>query len=71
VVFAADGSRARPAAVAVRGNRVLRVGSPGEILRLRRPQTTVVAARGGTIAPGFNDAHVHFVSGGLGLERVN
>lgn len=58
-------------AVAIRGNRILRVGSDREILALRKPSTVIVDARGGTVLPGFNDAHVHFISGGLGLERVN
>ena len=70
-VFAADGGAALGEAVAVRGNRVLRVGTNAEIDRLRRLDTVVVDARGGTVMPGFNDGHVHFVSGGLGLEKVD
>jgi hypothetical protein len=70
-VFAADGRAPFDGAVAVRGNEILRVGESREIRRLRRPQTIEVDARGGTLMPGFNDAHLHFVSGGLGLERVN
>lgn len=58
-------------AVAVRGNKVVRVGSNREIQRLRRAQTTVVDARGGAVLPGFNDAHAHLVSGGLALDQVS
>jgi predicted amidohydrolase YtcJ len=58
-------------AVAVRGNTVVRVGSNGEIRRLRRAQTTVIDARGGAVVPGFNDAHAHVISGGLSLDQVN
>ena len=58
-------------AVAVRGNKVVRVGSNGEIRRLRRAQTTVIDARGGAVVPGFNDAHAHLISGGLSLDQVN
>ncbi|HJU41860.1 MAG TPA: amidohydrolase [Vicinamibacterales bacterium] len=58
-------------AVAVRGNTVVRVGSNGEIRRLRRAQTTVIDARGGAVLPGFNDAHAHLISGGLALDQVN
>jgi predicted amidohydrolase YtcJ len=58
-------------AVAIRGNQILRVGSDREILRLQRPQTTMIDARGATVLPGFNDSHTHFVSGGLGIERVD
>lgn len=58
-------------AVAVRGNKVIRVGSNREIQRLRRAQTTVIDARGGAVVPGFNDAHAHFISGGLALDQVS
>jgi len=58
-------------ALAVRGNQVLKVGSNHDIKRLRRPQTTVVDAHGATVLPGFDDAHVHFLSGGLSLSNVN
>ena len=58
-------------AVAVRGNKVVRVGTNREIQRLRRAQTTVIDARGGAVVPGFNDAHAHLVSGGLSLDQVS
>lgn len=31
----------------------------------------VVDAQGGTLSPGFNDAHVHFLSGSLALTQLN
>ena len=52
-------------AVAVRGNKILRVGSNREIKRLRRPQTVTLDAHGATVLPGFNDSHSHLLSGGL------
>jgi predicted amidohydrolase YtcJ len=55
----------------VQGNKVLRVGSNREIQRLARAQTTVVDAKGGSVLPGFNDAHVHMLSGGLSLDQVS
>jgi len=70
-VFTADAGGTMAEAVAVRGNQILRVGSNREINRLRRPQTIVIDAEGGAVLPGFNDAHVHFLSGGLGLDRVD
>lgn len=70
-VFPADGTAPFEGAVAVRGNQILRVGQTREVRRLRRPQTTEIDARGGTLLPGFNDAHLHLVSGGLGMDRVN
>jgi predicted amidohydrolase YtcJ len=58
-------------AVAVQGNKVLRVGSNREIQRLARAQTTVIDARGGSVLPGFNDAHLHLLDGGLALDQVS
>ena len=58
-------------AVAVRGNKVVRVGSNREIQRLRRAQTTVIDAKGGAVVPGFNDAHAHLINGGLSLDQVS
>ena len=58
-------------ALAVRGKEVLRGGPNREINRLRGRTTKVIDAHGGTVLPGFNDSHQHFVSGGRGLEDVN
>lgn len=66
------GEGARSAeAIAVQGNKILRVGTNREIQRLARAQTVVVDAKGGSVLPGFNDAHAHTLDGGLGLAQVN
>jgi predicted amidohydrolase YtcJ len=70
-VYTADGDGTMAEAVAIRGNQILRVGGEREILRLRRPQTTVIDAQGAAVLPGFNDAHVHFIAGGLNLDKVD
>jgi predicted amidohydrolase YtcJ len=70
VVFTGD-TGDRPEAVAVRANQVLKVGSDREILRLQTPQTVVVDADGAAVVPGFNDAHLHLVRGGLTLQGVD
>lgn len=71
VVYPADGSGRFAEAVAVRGNVILRVGTNKELKRLRRPGTLVVDAHGGTILPGFSDAHVHFLDGSLALDEAD
>jgi len=70
-VYTADSSGTMAEAVAVRGNQILRVGSNREINRLKRPQTTVIDARGAAVVPGFNDASTHFIDGGLALDQVD
>ena len=70
-VYAADGTGRFFQAVAVGGGKVLRVGSNQEVADLRGPSTNVIDARGRTVVPGFNDSHVHFLGGGLGLSQVD
>jgi predicted amidohydrolase YtcJ len=69
-VFTGAG-RAAAEAVAVRGSEILRVGSNREMKRLAGASTKVIDAHGGSVLPGFVDGHVHFMSGGLGMDRVN
>jgi predicted amidohydrolase YtcJ len=70
-VYPADGGSELAEAVAVTGNKVVRVGSNREIQRLRRAQTVVVDAKGGAVVPGFNDAHAHLINGGLSLDQIS
>lgn len=58
-------------AVAVYGNRIVRVGSNAEVRRLAGERTRVIDARGRLVLPGFNDAHVHFIGGGFQLSNVD
>src|SRR4029450_3136228 len=70
-VYTADKRGTMAEAVAIRGNQILRVGTEREVNRLRRPQTTLIDAKGATVIPGFNDAHVPFVAGGLNLNQID
>jgi predicted amidohydrolase YtcJ len=58
-------------AIAVADGRVLAVGADAEVRALAGPRARVVELRGGLVVPGFNDAHVHFLSGGFGLLSVD
>jgi predicted amidohydrolase YtcJ len=57
-------------AVAVIGDRIVAVGSNADVGAWRGPHTTVIDAGGKLLLPGFNDAHVHFVSGGQQLDNI-
>jgi predicted amidohydrolase YtcJ len=70
-VHTMDEAQARAEAVAVSGNRIVAVGSTEEIRALAGPKTQVVNAGGKNVFPGFNDAHVHFLSGGYSLSSVD
>ena len=65
--------RQRPAAeaLAVIRNRIVAVGANEEIKQLQGSATRTIDARGHLVLPGFNDAHVHFMSGGLQLSSVD
>ena len=58
-------------ALAIRGNKILLVGSNRTVKRLRRAQTTMVDAHGAAVLPGFNDSHIHLLSGGLALSELD
>ncbi len=68
-VFTADTVRSRASAVAVRGGRIVAVGH--DLRELVGPSTEVVDLGGRMLVPGFQDAHVHPVWGGLDLLRCN
>ncbi len=70
-VFAADSTDRFAEAVAVRGNQIVAVGTTAALAAYRGQATTVIDAAGAAVTPGFNDAHVHFVGGSLGLTQVN
>jgi predicted amidohydrolase YtcJ len=69
-VWTVDASRPTAQAVAVLGDRIVAVGSNAEVDAWRGPKTKVIDAAGKLLLPGFNDAHVHFVSGGEQLDNV-
>ncbi|MBV9226715.1 MAG: amidohydrolase family protein, partial [Acidobacteriaceae bacterium] len=54
-------------AVAITNNRIVAVGSSEEISSWKRPGIPVIDLEGRRVLPGFNDAHVHFYSGGANL----
>src|SRR5438067_10632085 len=70
-VHTLDARQPMAEAVAVFGNRIVAVGSNEEIKRLTGARTRVVDARGALVLPGFNDSHVHFLSGGFQLSSVD
>ena len=70
-VYGGDGGGDLHQAIAVRGDRVVAVGSNRDLESLRGTRTQIVDARGGAVVPGFNDIHTHVLSGGLEMGTVN
>ncbi|MCA9181021.1 MAG: amidohydrolase [Planctomycetales bacterium] len=69
-VWTAEAGAPWAEAVAIRGDRILAVGSRREIEALANQETQVVDAAGGLVTPGFVDAHVHLFDGGRNLKSV-
>ena len=69
-IWTVDRNHPEAEAVAIIGDRVVAVGSNGEIDAWRGPKTQVIDAVGKRLLPGFNDAHVHFTDGGAQLDQV-
>ncbi|SFR69909.1 hypothetical protein SAMN05428970_0813 [Agromyces sp. CF514] len=69
-VFTATTQRTRASAVAVTAGRIVAVGHD-EVRELIGPETEHVDLAGRMLVPGFQDAHVHPVWGGLDLMRCN
>ncbi|MEA2339390.1 MAG: hypothetical protein QOE82_3397, partial [Thermoanaerobaculia bacterium] len=69
-VFTADPAHRFAEAVAVKGNRIVAVGTNADVTKLAGDGTKQIDAGGRVVVPGFNDAHTHqgprpegFVSG--------
>ncbi len=68
-VFTGDPGRpVERASVAVSGGRIAAVGADADVRELAGPHTVTVDLGGGLLVPGFQDAHVHPVQGGM--ERL-
>lgn len=65
-----DPARPRAEAVAVAGNRILRVGSHADVMAEKGAGTRVVDAAGGSIIPGFVEGHMHLFAGAAELSHL-
>jgi predicted amidohydrolase YtcJ len=64
-VYTVDAARRRAQAVAVTDGRIVAVGSDDAVREHVGPRTEVFDLAGRMLLPGFQDAHVHPVSGGV------
>jgi predicted amidohydrolase YtcJ len=61
----------RAEAIAVRGDRILAVGTRDEVLKTKGPDTKIIDLGGHFVMPGFNDAHMHLAHAGQEKLSVN
>jgi predicted amidohydrolase YtcJ len=70
-VYTVDAARSWAKAVAVKDGRILAVGTDADVADLTGPGTEVVDLGGRMLLPGFQDAHVHPVSGGIDMLQCD
>jgi predicted amidohydrolase YtcJ len=70
-IYTVDAAHPMAEALAVRGSRLVFVGSASEAQVFRGPSTRIVDAHGSTIIPGMVDAHAHLLDAGLTLRQVD
>ncbi len=58
-------------ALAIAGNKIMALGTSGEINSLRAKHTRVVDAQMKTVMPGIIEGHVHLFGGGVELDVLN
>jgi predicted amidohydrolase YtcJ len=70
-VWTANAKQPWATGIAISGDRIVAVGSSAEIAKLAKgTDARVIDAKGGMVAPGFIDSHVHFLDGGFRLSSV-
>ncbi len=69
-VWTGDPGRPWAEAVAVRGDRILTVGTTAEVRQLAPAGAKLVDLGGALVLPGFIDSHTHFLAGGFALKSI-
>jgi predicted amidohydrolase YtcJ len=70
-VYTVDATRSWARAVAVKGDRIVAVGTDDELGDLIGAGTDVIDLRGRMLLPGFQDAHVHPVAAGVDMLQCD
>lgn len=69
-LWTGDDARPWAEAVAVRGEKIVAVGTSKDVRRLVGPGTRVIDLAGSLVVPGFIDSHTHFLDGGFALLSI-
>jgi predicted amidohydrolase YtcJ len=59
-IWTADDAQPRAEALAIRGDKLVAVGTTEEVKKLAGPNTAVVDLHGRLVVPGFQDSHAHW-----------
>ena len=69
-IFTAEATHPYAQALAIKGERILSVGTSEEISRLASPHTIRIDLYGHLVIPGINDAHCHFLPRPVAHQRL-
>ncbi len=69
-ILTMDAAQPRAEALAIKGNRILRVGSKHDVTGLKAKHTRVIDAQMKTVIPGIIEGHVHLFGGGVELDTL-
>ena len=61
----------RALALAIAGERIIAIGTDEQIRATAGPKTKILNARGRLVVPGLTDSHIHLISGGFQLSRLD
>ena len=70
-VLTMDDAMPHAEAVAVSADRIVWVGSSSDAARISRPPARVIDCDGGTLLPGFHDAHIHLLAYASSLISID
>jgi len=70
-IYTVDSLQARAQAIAVKGERILKVGSNEDIRQLKGDSTQVIDLEGKFLMPGFIEGHGHYAGLGSSLMNLN
>ncbi len=70
IVWTVNPSQPEAEALAIKGNKIFKVGSSSEMESITGDSTEVINLEGAFVLPGFIDSHTHFLDGGFSLSNV-
>jgi len=70
-IYTSNPARPWVKAIALRGEKIIAVGTEDEVAEFRGPKTQVIDLAGRMAMPGIIDSHLHFLGGSQALDEVN
>ena len=69
-IYTVDDKHSWAKAIAIRGDKILAVGTDRELVRYRGGATKIIDVHGRLVLPAFTDCHVHFMDGSTSLQHI-